>query len=1192
MQTPEEQQHHQNLNTLLKKLRPFQRKAFDFAVNPNPSGQQTKNNYVAGAGTGRILCADEMGLGKTITSLAIMSAYQQSEWPLLILCPASLRYTWPSEIEKFLPWISSQSTYVVRGADDVTFAQHIVNWRRKKTEQNKEKKPPYQIVICTYSLLQNRFAVSKAIQNCRFECVIADESHNLKQKDSQRCQLALPIMKQSKRLVLLSGTPALNRPVELFSQLTALDPSGKMFPGSGNMSYSQYTKRYCNARQTRFGYDVKGISNADELHQCLKKVMLRRLKSEVLQDLPSKQRSIVPIKMKDKDKQQDSLYIMEDWNAASKALDRISDLDADDVARAAKNESRRAMMQAYQASGIAKASAVAEYIIDWLRGCDSTQKLVVFAHHKDVMDCLQEAITKEFKGKLGLIRIDGSVSPLERASCVKSFQTNKSVRLALLSMTAAGVGLTLTASSNIIFAELHWTPGVLAQAEDRCHRIGQPNSVNVTYCICKDEDLSIDMVIWKMLSNKTGNLSKIVDGERKGLDAVETSVALNNNKHGSGNGMSAEDELINFFASTKSTQSAKPNTGPPVKGTIQSFFKKQAAPSSKKPSSTVAKKKSKNVGKTSPNSVACISLLDCDEATSLVTVNCAVCTFENHADATFCSMCQSPIATVSKPKAHEQTQQQQWACSACTFTNTYEVVACEVCGTKRKTDSSVDGQEIQPLYLPDQSASSSNESESESSGASTDKPRKQASSDSKHKGDCYIENGTRGIQPLQLPDQLSSSSDDDSDESVTSNHINQKHCSKNIKTPSLNLSQNSTSVASECIDLTQDDEYKEKKPLHTKKPRHDYELGIFRFSVSKNSGRIALHLHSTGDPLHVNFDIAQILTPECSNKLQEVTISRKSPKLQAVLQFDDRKIRGVLSELDGSSLLPSAAALQNNLQSMMIDEIKLFVTSYMNLREIEKKAVKDSNEAIAASSLTHVAAKLLQSTVCGSTERYSNGGQALGAKERAVENLKNNVATEIDRLVLQKLACAWCATKFQRQNLTCNVDATYCSWKCAEEGRVRRGNIFSSTNIRASLFQLERGVCQLCKIDAHALFCRIKSLQPAERLNTLLNANWKLPSTKRDRFLQAPEEHDFWQADHIFAVAEGGGGSGLDNFRTLCTPCHRSETSKLHQRLKSKRLNEGADGSGKQLDIMSAFSKVKSSEEKTKKKRKRKRVAD
>lgn len=1074
MQTPKEQQDNQHLNTLLKKLRPFQRKAFDFAVNgihnsdddhnkqqnpqTKPSGHRSAS--VAGAGTGRILCADEMGLGKTITSLAIMSAYQQSEWPLLILCPASLRYTWPSEIEKFLPWISSQSTYVVRGADDVSFAQQIVNWRRKKAEQNKPtfKPAPYQIVICTYSLLQNRFAVSKALQNCNFECVIADESHNLKQKDSQRCQLALPILKQSKRLVLLSGTPALNRPVELYAQLTALDPTGRIFPGSGNMSYSQYTKRYCNGHQSRFGYNVTGISNADELHQCLKKVMLRRLKSQVLQDLPSKQRSIVPIKMKDKDKQQESQYIMEDWSAASKALDRISDLDADDVAQAAKNESRRAMMQAYQASGIAKASAIAEYIIDWLRGCDSSQKLVVFAHHKDVMDCLQEAITKDFKGKLGMIRIDGSVSPLERAASVKKFQTNRGVRLALLSMTAAGVGLTLTAASNIIFAELHWTPGVLAQAEDRCHRIGQANSVNVTYCICKDEDLSIDMVIWKMLTNKTGNLSKIVDGERKGLDAVETSIASNGNRCSSSSGVSAEEDLVNFFASSTTTQTTKAKSGPPVKGTIQSFFKKQAsAKGSSKAPTSVAKKKVKSLdGKTSPNSVACISLLDCDEVNSFV--NCPACTFENHAGAMFCTMCQSPIDSVSsKPKGHDQLHQQQWSCSACTFTNSNEALACEVCGAEKNENSSEKVQEIRSVHLPDQLSPLSGESKLDKSGASFDKTRKRANSQLKDHREFYIENvDTEGIQPLQLPDQLSSSSDDDSDESVTSYHVDQKNCSKTREAAVPNLSQNSTAAASECIDLTQEDEYEEKKPSHTKKSRHDYEHGTFRFSVSKNSGRIALHSHSSGEPLHVNFDIGQIVTPQCSNQLQESTLSRKSPKKQCVLQFDDGRIRRVLSELNDCSLLPKSR--KTNLQSTMINEIKLYVTCYMNLREIEKKAVKESNEAIAASSLTQTAARLLQSTVCGSTDRYSNGGQALGAKERAIENQKNNVATASDKLVLQKLACAWCAAPFQTENLTVDVDATYCSWECAEEGRVRRGNMFSSTQIRSSLFALERYV--------------------------------------------------------------------------------------------------------------------------------------
>jgi SWI/SNF-related matrix-associated actin-dependent regulator 1 of chromatin subfamily A len=122
---------------------------------------------------------------------------------------------------------------------------------------------------------------------------------------------------------------------------------------------------------------------------------------------------------------------------------------------------------AYQASGIAKAPSTTEYILDWLEGSDSTQKLVVFAHHKDVLDYIETNISKKYKGRLGMIRIDGSVSPAERAMKVKKFQSNVTIRLALLSMTAAGVGLTLTAASNIVFAELHWTPGILAQAEDR-----------------------------------------------------------------------------------------------------------------------------------------------------------------------------------------------------------------------------------------------------------------------------------------------------------------------------------------------------------------------------------------------------------------------------------------------------------------------------------------------------------------------------------------------------------------------------------------------------------------------------------------------------------------------------------------------------------------------------------------------------
>lgn len=112
--------------------------------------------------------------------------------------------------------------------------------------------------------------------------------------------------------------------------------------------------------------------------------------------------------------------------------------------------------------------------------------------------------------------------------------------------------------------------------------------------------------------------------------------------------------------------------------------------------------------------------------------------------------------------------------------------------------------------------------------------------------------------------------------------------------------------------------------------------------------------------------------------------------------------------------------------------------------------------------------------------------------------------------------------------------------------------MFASSRIREQLFSLEQGKCQKCGIDANALFIRIQSLKSAERLNALINANWHLPKTKKalDRLLQNPKEGDFWQADHIVPVAEGGGSCGLENLRTLCTPCHQSETEKLRFRLR------------------------------------------
>ena len=374
--SPSSSEHNDELHQLLKKLRPFQMEAYEFAtqgvVSPrmkqqNQNQRQQESSSSSSPfeydpdllGKGRILLADEMGLGKSVTSLAIMAHYRQ-EWPLLIFCPASLRHTWPGEIEKFLPAISPNSVYVVSGFNDIGFA----------------KRRDVQVVVATYSLLQSRSAVAQLLLNPDVDegfhpkCIIVDESHNLKQKNSQRSKIALPILKRAKRLLLLSGTPALARPVELWLQLHVLAPDlfGK---------YSNYTKEHCDAKRKFGHWDVSGLSNAQELHRKLKQVMVRRLKCDVLHELPAKQRMLVPIKVTaasaDKERIAENKQVMQDLKDTRMSLAEL----VGDNQQLASIEAKRLFNQAYQASGIVKAGAVADYLVDWIGGSGSQKVLVL-----------------------------------------------------------------------------------------------------------------------------------------------------------------------------------------------------------------------------------------------------------------------------------------------------------------------------------------------------------------------------------------------------------------------------------------------------------------------------------------------------------------------------------------------------------------------------------------------------------------------------------------------------------------------------------------------------------------------------------------------------------------------------------------------------------------------------------------------
>jgi len=422
---------------------------------------------------GRVLIGDEMGLGKTIQAIAIASAYM-TEWPLLVVCPSSMRSVWAHEIVRWLPQlVSPADVNLLHSSKDAIYT--------------------CPVTIVSYDLFAK---LSYDLGKQGFKVVIADESHYLKNAQAKRTMAIVPVVRQARRAILLTGTPALARPIELFNLLNCLHPA--LFP-----SYLDYAKRYCAAHQGPFGLDTAGSSNLEELHLVLQKhAMIRRLKKQVLTQLPPKRRQRIMLEVSSSAAAQFSAQIQQ-----LKELERqAEDETADESERmAASGRKRNLIMKLYVDTGRAKMRPVREYVSDLLAG---GAKLLVFAHHLPVLDALEECVKER---KVGYIRIDGTTPSAHRQRLVNEFQNDSQIRAAVLSITAAGTGLTLTAAHTVVFAELHWTPGVLLQAEDRVHRIGQTStSVNIHYLIAQG---SCDDLIWDSIAHKMQVVGRALDGQ-------------------------------------------------------------------------------------------------------------------------------------------------------------------------------------------------------------------------------------------------------------------------------------------------------------------------------------------------------------------------------------------------------------------------------------------------------------------------------------------------------------------------------------------------------------------------------------------------------------------------------------------------------------------------------------------------------
>ena len=398
-----------------------------------------------------------------------------------------------------------------------------------------------RVVICSYGLAPS-LAEKNKINAKKFPCVICDESHMLKNIKSKRTAALLPMLKATKRCLMLSGTPAFARPQELFPQLTVL---GSNLQARDNGSHQwwqdegEFLAKYCKSGR---GASKIGGKNMSELHALLEStVMIRRLKTNILKDLPKKRREKAYIHISDHALRLQLAKRMELLRTARGVLGKIAndhwdnDGGREDYEKNnpslqnheqgdgecqpeddAEVERKRNLTELFLLTGMGKVPTIVAKLKEWL--ADPLKgKICVFAHHRAVLDALEDQLFFDENSPLSMskyIRIDGQTMPRSRQDKILEFQRNPRVRIAILGVTAAGVAVTLTAASTVWFAEMFWTPAVLIQAEDRVHRIGQQSNVTCLYLIAKG---TLDEILWKLVEKKFHALGEFVEGKGETL---------------------------------------------------------------------------------------------------------------------------------------------------------------------------------------------------------------------------------------------------------------------------------------------------------------------------------------------------------------------------------------------------------------------------------------------------------------------------------------------------------------------------------------------------------------------------------------------------------------------------------------------------------------------------------------------------
>lgn len=428
----------------------------------------------------RLIIGDEPGLGKTLQSIGIVDT--ANAYPCLVICPSSLKINWQREFEKF----TDKSALVLDNSVRTTWPYLL-------------KMGMHHVAVVNYESLRKYFVWDirggksfrlKDVVFCpqikMFKSIIIDESHRVKDPSAQQTIFTKGLSVGKEWIILLSGTPVVNRPEDLVSQLSIM---GRLQDFGGA---TQFKADYCTDPKDKEAEPAVPLSVLSR--KLYDTCMIRREKAKVLPQLPDKTRI--------------DLYVdISNWDEYSLAaadlaayLQQYTECTDYEIRRKMRMEALVRFMTLRQLATLGKVAQAIDFIRTFLA---NGKKLIVFCSLHEVVDALVKAFP-------GAVTVTGRDSAVSKQAAVDSFQNNPDTRLIICSIKAAGVGLTLTASSSVAFLELPWTFCDCCQCEDRAHRIGQKDNVTCYYLLAKG---TIDSIVYKLIQDKKNVANQIMNSD-------------------------------------------------------------------------------------------------------------------------------------------------------------------------------------------------------------------------------------------------------------------------------------------------------------------------------------------------------------------------------------------------------------------------------------------------------------------------------------------------------------------------------------------------------------------------------------------------------------------------------------------------------------------------------------------------------